>query len=75
MIPAIHQTGYPLHVMPVQQRSAASLVLPWLTDFWTVAAAHAIAHASSVVFGPAIAAVSLGAVGWRAFSKRIGRNA
>jgi MFS family permease len=54
--------------------TAASLLLPWLTDFWTVAASQGMAHASSVVFGPAIAAVSLGAVGRRAFSKRIGRN-
>jgi hypothetical protein len=41
---------------------------------WTVAASQGIAHAASAVFGPAIAAVTLGAVGWQAFSKRIGRN-
>jgi MFS family permease len=54
--------------------TAASLVLPWLTAFWSVAGSQSMAHAASAVFGPAIAAVSLGAVGRRAFSKRIGRN-
>jgi MFS family permease len=54
--------------------TAVSLVLPWLTAFWTVAASQGIAHAASAVFGPAIAAVTLGAVGRQTFSKRIGRN-
>jgi MFS family permease len=54
--------------------TAASLVLPWLTAFWSVAGSQCMAHAASAVFGPALAAVSLGAVGRRAFSKRIGRN-
>jgi MFS family permease len=54
--------------------TAVSLVLPWLTAFWTVAASQAVAHAAGAVFGPAIAAVTLGAVGRQAFSKRIGRN-
>lgn len=54
--------------------TAASLALPWLSIFPTVAASQGIAHAASAVFGPAIAAVTLGAVGRRAFSKRIGRN-
>ncbi len=53
---------------------AASLVLPWLSVFWTVAASQGIAQAASAVFEPAIAAVSLGAVGRQAFSRRIGRN-
>jgi hypothetical protein len=54
--------------------TAVSLLLPWLTAFWTVAASQGIAHAASAVFGPAIAAVTLGAVERQAFSKRIGRN-
>ncbi len=54
--------------------TAASLTLPWLSAFWSVAASQGMAHAASVVFGPAVAAVSLGAVGRQAFSKRIGRN-
>lgn len=54
--------------------TAASLTLPWLSIFGTVAASQGIAHAASAVFAPAIAAVTLGAVGRQAFSKRIGRN-
>jgi MFS family permease len=54
--------------------TAVSIVLPWLTAFWTVAVSQGIAHAASAVFGPAIAAVTLGAVGRQAFSRRIGRN-
>jgi MFS family permease len=53
---------------------AASLALPWLSAFWTVAASQGVAHMAAAVFGPAIAAISLGAVGRRAFSRRIGRN-
>jgi MFS family permease len=45
--------------------TAVSLVLPWLTAFWTVAVSQGLAHAASAVFGPAIAA---------GFSRRIGRN-
>jgi MFS family permease len=54
--------------------TAASLALPWLSTFWTVAGSQGTAHAAGVVFGPAIAAVTLGAVGRQAFSQRIGRN-
>jgi MFS family permease len=54
--------------------TAASLALPRLSSFWTVAASQALAHATGTVFGPAIAAITLGAVGRQAFSKRIGRN-
>lgn len=54
--------------------TTASLVLPWMTSFWAIAASQAVAHVSGAVFGPAIAAVTLGAVGRRAFSQRISRN-
>jgi MFS family permease len=54
--------------------TAASLLLPWLSTFWPVAIAQATAHATGVVFGPALAAVSLGIFGHSAFTKRIGRN-
>src|SRR6202162_5912639 len=54
--------------------TAASLVLPWLSSFWPVAISQATAHAPGVVFGPALAAVTLGIVGHRAFTRRIGRN-
>jgi MFS family permease len=54
--------------------TAASLLIPWLSSFWLVAASQAAAHAAGVVFGPALAAVTLGIFGHRAFTKRIGRN-
>jgi MFS family permease len=54
--------------------TVASLLLPWLTTFWPVAASQAIAHVSGVIFPPALAAVTLGIFGHRAFTRRIGRN-
>jgi MFS family permease len=54
--------------------TAASLLLPWLQSFWPVAATQAIAHSAGVVFPPALAAVSLGVFGHKAFTGRIGRN-
>ena len=52
----------------------ASLMLPLFPSFWPVAVSQGIAHAAGVVFPPAIAAVSLGIVGHRKFTARIGRN-
>jgi MFS family permease len=63
-----------LMVLAALTVTAASLALPWLSSFWAVATSQAIAHTASTVFGPAIAAVTLGAVGHQAFSQRIGRN-
>jgi MFS family permease len=54
--------------------TAASLMLPWLSGFWTVAISQGVAHTAGAIFAPAIAAVSLGIVGHRMFSKQIGRN-
>ena len=54
--------------------TAASLLLPLFPDFWPVAVSQGIAHAAGVIFPPAIAAISLGVVGHRAFTRRIGRN-
>ena len=54
--------------------TASSLVVPWLSSFWPVAVSQATAHAAGVVFGPALAAVTLGIVGHGAYTKRIGRN-
>jgi arsenical pump membrane protein len=54
--------------------TGASLLLPWLSGFWAVAASQGVAHAAAAVFAPGIAAVTLGLVGRKAFSKRIGRN-
>jgi MFS family permease len=54
--------------------TAASLLLPLFPDFWPVAVSQGIAHAAGVIFPPAIAAISLGVVGHRAFTRRVGRN-
>jgi MFS family permease len=54
--------------------TAASLIVPWLSSFWPVAASQATAHVAGVVFGPALAAATLGIFGRGAFAKRIGRN-
>ena len=52
----------------------ASLLLPWLPTFWPVALSQATAHAAATVFAPAVAAITLGVVGHKAFASRIGRN-
>lgn len=52
----------------------ASLSLPLFPSFLPVAISQGIAQAAGVIFPPAIAAVSLGIFGHRAFTKRIGRN-
>ncbi|HEY7846123.1 MAG TPA: MFS transporter [Bradyrhizobium sp.] len=54
--------------------TAASLLLPLFPGFWSVAVSQGVAHAAGVIFPPAIAAISLGVVGHRAFTRRIGRN-
>jgi len=54
--------------------TAASLALPLFPDFWPVAITQGLAHAAGAIFPPALAAVSLGVVGHRAFARRIGRN-
>jgi MFS family permease len=54
--------------------TAASLTLPLFPSFVPVAVSQSIAHAAGVIFPPALAAVSLGTVGHRAFTARIGRN-
>jgi MFS family permease len=54
--------------------TAASLLLPVFPDFWPVAVSQGIAHAAGVIFPPAIAGISLGVVGHRAFTRRVGRN-
>lgn len=52
----------------------ASLLLPLFPGFLPVALSQGLAHAAGVIFPPAIAAVSLGIFGHRAFTRRIGRN-
>ena len=54
--------------------AGASLSLPWLATFWSVAVSQAAAHAAAAVFAPAIAAITLGTVRHRGFARRIGRN-
>jgi MFS family permease len=54
--------------------TAASLLLPWLADFRAVALSQATAHAAGAVLGPGLAAITLGMVGHKAFTRRIGRN-
>ncbi|CAH2601227.1 MFS transporter [Rhodovastum atsumiense] len=50
------------------------LALPFADGFATVAATQALAGAAGAVFPPAIAALTLGLVGPRRFSRRVGRN-
>ena len=52
----------------------ASLSLPLFPSFLPVAISQGLAQAAGVIFPPAIAAVSLGIFGHRAFTRRIGRN-
>jgi predicted MFS family arabinose efflux permease len=51
-----------------------ALALSVLTGFWSVAMTQIATGISGAVFGPAIAAISLGIVGHRGFSRRNGRN-
>jgi MFS family permease len=50
------------------------LALPFIHRFEWVAATQALAGAAGSIFAPAVAAVTLGIVGPRAFGRRIGRN-
>ncbi|MGO3928083.1 MFS transporter [Rhodopseudomonas pseudopalustris] len=52
----------------------ASVTLPLLQSFEAVAATQALAGAAGAIFAPAVAAVTLGIVGPRAFARRTGRN-
>ncbi len=54
--------------------TAACLALPLIHRFELVAATQALAACAAAIFPPAIAAVTLGTVGPRAFTGRIGRN-
>jgi MFS family permease len=54
--------------------TAACLALPLIHRFELVAATQALAACAGAIFPPAIAAVTLGTVGPRAFTGRIGRN-
>lgn len=51
-----------------------SLTLPFVGGFWLVAATQAATGVAAAVFPPAVAAITLGIVGPRAFGRRVGRN-
>ncbi|AWN42055.1 MFS transporter [Methylobacterium durans] len=50
------------------------LILPFVSNFYLVAATQSLAGIAGAVFPPALAAITLGVVGPKMFSKRIGRN-
>lgn len=54
--------------------TASCLVLPFVSNFYVVAATQSLSGIAGAVFPPALAAITLGIVGPKAFSKRIGRN-
>jgi MFS family permease len=54
--------------------TAGSLALPFIGSFWLVAATQAVTGVAAAVFPPAVAAITLGIVGPKAFGRRIGRN-
>ena len=52
----------------------ASISLPIVSGFFAVAATQSVAAVAGAVFAPGIAAISLGIVGPKAFTRRVGRN-
>jgi MFS family permease len=54
--------------------AAGALLIAFFPSFWPVATAQALIGATSSVFMPAIAAISLGIVGHQLFNERQGRN-
>jgi MFS family permease len=52
----------------------ASILLPFVSSFAFIAGSQVAADAAAAFFGPAIAAITLGITGPRAFTPRIGRN-
>jgi len=50
------------------------VLLPFINSFEAVAATQSVAGIAGAIFPPALAAITLGVVGPRAFSRRIGRN-
>ncbi|MCE4225446.1 MFS transporter [Methylobacterium sp. C25] len=50
------------------------LALPFVSNFYLVAATQSLAGIAGAIFPPAIAAITLGVVGPNMFSKRVGRN-
>jgi Na+/H+ antiporter NhaD/arsenite permease-like protein/predicted MFS family arabinose efflux permease len=54
--------------------AVGAVALSIFPRFWPAAAAQTLIGACDAVFPPAIAAISLGIVGRRAFTRRVGRN-
>ncbi|WPP01989.1 MFS transporter [Pseudomonas sp. HR96] len=50
------------------------VILPWVHGFSVVAVTQALSAAAASIFAPAIAAISLGMTGPKAFTRRTGRN-
>ena len=50
------------------------LALPFISNFYAVAATQSLAGIAGAIFPPALAAITLGVVGPKLFAKRIGRN-
>ena len=54
--------------------TASCLALPFIGNFYLVAATQSVAGIAGAIFPPALAAITLGIVGPKMFSRRIGRN-
>jgi|SRR5579872_884594 len=54
--------------------TGGSLLLPVVSSFYAIALSQAAVSAVGAIFGPAIAAISLGIVGHALFARRTGRN-
>ena len=54
--------------------TGASIILPFISSFVFVTGSQAAAGTAEAFFGPAISAITLGIMGPRAFTRRIGRN-
>ncbi|MCJ2083862.1 MFS transporter [Methylobacterium sp. J-090] len=54
--------------------TVSCLLLPFISNFYFVAATQSVAGIAGAIFPPALAAITLGVVGPKMFAKRIGRN-
>ncbi len=54
--------------------TVSCVVLPFIGNFYAVAATQSLAGIAGAIVPPALAAITLGIVGPRAFSRRVGRN-
>jgi MFS family permease len=54
--------------------AAGALAMPLLPGFYTISFLQAVTGIAGSIFNPALAAITLGIVGPRLFSRRIGRN-